>query len=192
MSRDSKSSDIADSTEALRTILKSQYHAALAMLRETIERCPDDDWFNKEHTNSFWQIAYHALFFTHLYLQPNEAAFRPWEHHQALVQHPDGIADPPDSKSDLPLIPRPYTKAEVLAYWSVCDEMVDRSVDALDLYSQDSGFSWYKVPKLEHQIINIRHLEHHMAQLADRVRSSASIGIRWVGSRRSKKPTAPR
>ena len=168
----------------LRTILKSQYHAALAMLRETIERCPDDLWFSKEPANAFWQVAYHALFFTHLYLQPNEAAFRPWESHQSNVQNPDGIAGAPDPDSDLPLIPRPYTKAEALAYWSICDEMVDSAVDALDLDSPESGFSWYKVPKLEHQIVNLRHIEHHMAQLADRLRASAGIGIQWVGARR--------
>jgi hypothetical protein len=184
MNRESKPSDIERYTEALRTILKSQYHATLAMLRETIERCPDEVWFGKEHVNSFWQIAYHALFFAHLYIQPNEAAFRPWEDHQADVQNPDGIARPPDPNSTLPLIPRPYTKAEVLAYWSVCEEMVDGAVDALDLHSPDSGFSWYKVPKLEHQIVNIRHIEHHMAQLADRLRSSAGTGIQWVGARR--------
>jgi hypothetical protein len=115
-------------------------------------------------------------FFTHLYLQPNEAAFRPWEHHQADVQHPDGIAGPPDPKSTLPLIPEPYTKAEVLVYWSFCETMVDDAVDALDLHSQESGFSWYRVSKLEHQIINVRHLQHHTAQLADRLRSAAGLG----------------
>jgi hypothetical protein len=81
---------IADS--ALRSILKSQYHAARAMLREAIERCPPDEWSDTGHTNRFWQVAYHTLFYTHLYLQRNEAAFRRWPQ-----QHgdEDGIsADP--------------------------------------------------------------------------------------------------
>jgi hypothetical protein len=176
--------DIESYTEALRTILKSQYHATLAMLRETIERCPDELWVAREHTNSFWQVAYHALFFAHVYLQRNEAAFQPWDRHQSDVQHPDGIPGPADPNSTLPLIPRPYTKAEVLAYWRVCDQMVDDAVDGLDLLSPDSGFPRYKVPKLEHQIVNIRHIEHHMAQLADRLRASEGIGVSWVGARR--------
>ena len=171
------------SSEALRAILKSQYHAALAMLKETLERCPDDVWFSQAHVNAFWQIAYHTLFFTHLYLQPNEAAFRPWEGHQADVQHPDGIAGPADPESALPLVPEPYTQAEVLAYWEVCDQMVDEAVDALDLQSPESGFHWYKVSKLEHQLVNIRHIQHHAAQLADRLRAAEGIGIRWVGAR---------
>jgi hypothetical protein len=60
--------------------------------------------------------------------------------------------------------------------------MVDSAVDALDLQSQESGFRWYKVSKLEHQFINIRHIQHHAGQLADRLRLSDGIAIRWVGS----------
>jgi hypothetical protein len=169
--------------DTLRSVLKSQYHAALAMLREAIEQCPESTWYSTQPTNAFWQVAYHTLYFTHLYLQRNEAAFRAWEHQQSEVQHPDGIPGPADPNSALPLIPKPYSKAEVLAYWSVCDEMVNEAVDALDLQSPDSGFSWYRMSKLEHQIVNIRHIQHHTAQLADRLRSSAGIGIRWVGGR---------
>lgn len=171
-------------TSALRPILKSQYHAALAMLEDALRQCPEDVWFGRRHLNAFWQIAYHTLFFTHLYLQPRESAFRAWEHHQPDVQHPDGIGGPPDPNSTLPLIPEPYLRMQVLDYWSVCNRMVDEAVDALDLDSPDSGFSWYKVSKLEHQLINIRHLQHHTAQLTDRLRSDANIGVKWVGSRR--------
>lgn len=167
----------------LRSVLKSQYHAALAMLHEAIQRCPDDVWSSTHHTNAFWQVAYHTLFFTHLYLQPEEAAFRPWAHHQGDVQHPDGIPGPADPRSALPLIPEPYTRAQVLEYWTFCDQMVDEAVDALDFESPDSGFYWYKMSKLEHQFVNIRHVQHHAAQLADRLRSAADIGIKWVGAR---------
>ena len=168
----------------VRPTLKSQYHAALAMLREAIERCPDAMWLGTEHVNAFWQIAYHAVYFAHLYLQPNETAFRPWAEHQGDVQNPDGIASPPDPKSTLPLIPKPYTKAQVLPYWSICDRIVDGAVDALDLGSAESGFSWYQMPKLEHQIVNIRHVQHHAAQLADRLRFGAGVGVRWIGGGR--------
>src|SRR5688572_16537573 len=124
---------------SLRSALKSQYHATLAMLRQTIEECPDDLWLSTEHRNACWQVAYHVLYFAHLYLLPDEAAFRPWVGHQSDVQQPDGIAGPADPNSTLPVIPRPYTKSEVLAYWSICDEMVDPALDTLDLNSPASG-----------------------------------------------------
>jgi len=156
----------------LKTALKSQYHAALAMLRESIERCPDALWYSHTPTNAFWQVAYHTLFFTHLYLQRDEAAFQRWAQHR---DHDDGIEGDP------------YTQSQVLEYWSFCDRIVDDAVDALDLDSAESGFSWYRMSKLEHQLVNLRHIQHHGAQLADRLRSAADIGIRWVSG--SARPT---
>ena len=170
--------------EQLRSVLKSQYHASLAMLREAVERCPDTTWYDTTPTNAFWQIAYHALFFAQFYMQPDEHTFVAWARHQANVQNPDGIAGEPDPKSTRPLIPQPYSRADVLAYWDYCDQQVDEWVEALDLTRKDSGFSWYSVSKLEHQIVNIRHIQHHAAQLADRLRAVHDIGVRWAGSRR--------
>ena len=172
--------------DAIRTILKSQYHAALAMLREAVERCPDALWDDPRHGARCWQVAYHALFFAHFYGGRDEASFRPWKGHQGDVQYPDGIAGDPDPKSPLPLVARPYTKAEVLEFWAFCDGGVDAAVDALELDRADCGFDWYKVPKLEHAFVNIRHIQHHTAQLATRLRQDAGIGIDWVGARRPK------
>ena len=168
-----------------RATLKSQYHAALAMLKETIERCPDDLWLSSEYTNTFWQLAYHTLFFAHMYGAPSEAAWVPWEGHQSDNQNPDGIPGPADPNSTLPLIPKPYTKEQVLAYWKFCDDNVNAAVDAIDVFSDESGFSWYPIPKLEHQIVNIRHIQHGAAQLADRLRAKLNVGIKWAGARRN-------
>jgi hypothetical protein len=168
----------------LRAALGSQYHAALAMLREVVERYPEERWEADRRVNAPWQLAYHSLFFTHLYLQPEVAAFRPWKGHRSQVQHEDGIAGPADPGNDLPLIPDPYTKAQVLEYLAFCDALVDEAVAALDLLSPQSGFHWYPIGKLEHQLVNLRHVQHHTAQLADRLRNDAGLGTRWVGSRR--------
>ena len=170
----------------LRASLKSQYHSALAMLKESIVRCPEETWYDETPKNACWQLAYHTLFFTHLYLQPDEAAFRPWPGERTGVRHPHGIAGPADPDSPLPFLPSPYSKNEVLEYWEFCDRMVDGAVETLDFGRKESGFSWYPVPKLEHQIVNVRHVQHHAAQLADRVRAAAGVGVRWAGSRRPK------
>ncbi len=148
-------------------MLKSQYHAALAMLRDAIEQCPDAEWLSRDHKNAFWQVAYHVLFFAHLYLQQNETTFVLWSQHHG---DDDGTRG------------EPYSRAQVLEYWSFVDRAVDSAVDLLDLESPESGFSWYTMSKLEHQLVNIRHVQHHSAQLADRLRSAADIGITWVGS----------
>jgi len=176
-------SDTIDSG-MVRLVLKSQYHAGLAMVREAVERCPDDLWLNGQHRNAFWQIAYHVLFYTHLYLHSGLSAFRPWEGHQSAVQYQDGIPRNPKPGSALPLMPEPYTRSQALAYWDVCDRMVDGAVDALDLNSPESGFPWYVMSKLDQQQVNLRHLQHHAGQLADRLRGALDIGIKWVGAAR--------
>jgi hypothetical protein len=148
-----------------------------------VELCPLEAWDSRSNTNAPWQIAYHALYFTHLYLSPTLEDFRPWPGHQSEVQHEDGIAGRADPSSRLPLIPTPYSKAQVLAYCDHCEALVDDAVADLDLESPESGFDWYPIPKLEHQLVNLRHLQHHAAQLADRLRNEADLGVRWVGWR---------
>jgi len=166
------------------------------MLRQAIELCPDDHWSGRNHTNSFWRIAYHALFFTHLYLQPNAESFCPWEHHQTGIQYMDDIPGPPeiDDLVELPQRPpqtgKPYAKEEVLNYWNLCDQSIDSAVDALNLLDTESGFSWYKLSKLEHQFISLRHTQHHTAQLMDRIRAATGSGVDWVSARRSVEPPA--
>jgi len=178
--------EIAVGNEEIRNVIKSQYHASLAMLRDMIERCPETLWSSStESTNAFWQIAYHTVFFGHLYMCPNKDAFRPWEEHQADNQNEDGLPGPPDSKSSLPLIPKPYTREQVLKYLDICDGMVDEAIHSIDIQSSDCGFPWYRnVTKLEHLFISIRHIQHHGGQLADRLRTSANEGTRWIGTRR--------
>jgi hypothetical protein len=74
----------------------------------------------------------------------------------------------------------PYSKAQILDYWTICDRLVDDAVDALDLGNPQCGFSWYKLSKLEHQLVSIRHIQHHTAQLGDRLRSAT--GMVLIGS----------
>jgi hypothetical protein len=40
------------------------------------------------------------------------------------------------------------------------------------------------MPKLDHLILSIRHVQHHAGQLADRLRDGAGIGIGWIGAGR--------
>jgi len=171
-----------NSNDNIRKALKSQYLASLNMLRETIEKCPEDLWYSKEYTNAFWQLSYHTLYFAHLYLADHLDNFVPWAQHQENNQYPDAIPGPSDTESKLPLLPEPYTKAQILEYLDFCKKILPEAIDKMDLQSSESGFTWYKIPKLEHQFVNLRHIQHGAAQLADRLRKELDIGIRWVGA----------
>ncbi|MGI8905053.1 MAG: hypothetical protein ACR2IE_01010 [Candidatus Sumerlaeaceae bacterium] len=173
----------------LRDILRSQYHAALAHLQQAIDLCPRNLWTHAgQNQMPFWRVAYHTLYFTHLYLQHNDHEFRPRDFHETDIQYLDGYPSPPDIE-DLcehphrpPQTGEPYTREQLQDYWTFCDPLVDQQLNTMDLDRPDSGFSWYKLSKLEHQFINIRHIQHHSAQLADRLREHANIGVNWVSA----------
>ena len=165
-------SDASELEPLLRQALKNQYHAALRLLKQAVERCPDGEWTKGDP--AFWQVAYHTAFYTHLYLQPNEAAFRPWEHGREEDHFLGGLPWPPHRK---PKLGEPFGRAQVIQYVTMCDEMVDAAVDALDLASRDCGFPWYRMSKVEHQIHNIRHIEHHTIYLSARLRAAGGKGV---------------
>jgi len=177
---------------AVRQSLKSQYHATLAMLRDAVQRCPDAEWVAADKGSPFWRVAYHALYYTHLYLERDDTDFHPWEGHQSGLQHLDDVPGPPEIEALLepPHTPAqtgvPLTRAEILAYWELCDSLVGAAVDALDLLAPTTGFRWHSPQrsKLEHQIGTIRHVQHHASQLAARVRAATGEGVDWVGSAR--------
>ena len=134
-----------------------------------------------EHANAFWHIAYHTLFFTHFYLQKDHESLTPWEKAREDYQCLGRVPWPPHYE---PKIDQPYTRAEILEYWDLCDKMVGTAVDKLDLASSDCGFPWYHpMGKFEHQLNNIRHIQHHTAVLADRLRRAADMGVDWVGGK---------
>lgn len=146
------------------------------MLRATIEQCSDDVWKDAAGKVAFWQIAYHALFFTHYYLQPDEHNFEAWEHHREGYE---SFGSPSGQSGAGPQIDQPYTKAELLDYCHVLDGLIDTSVDALDLASPESGFHWYGISKLDHQLVNLRHIQHHVGGLNARLRAAGLESVEW-------------
>lgn len=163
----------------IRAALKSQYHAALKTLQNVIEKCPDAMW-NDPHDGEarFWRVAYHTLFYTHFYLQQDQKDFVPWVRHRDGAQSLGG--EPLDAEPE-PKVYEPFTRVELLEYSSECDRMIDARVEALDLSAPQCGFPWYEMPTLEHQIVNIRHIQHHAAILSHRLRRSTGIDVDWVG-----------
>jgi hypothetical protein len=156
--------------------LTGQYRAGLGMLRQCIERCPDEVWASGEHPRQFWRIAYHALFYTHLYLMPRLEDFEPWEKHQGQARALWLDDEEP------PVNETTYSREEVLEYLSSVEERVSDWVAALGLSSTESGFYWYKIPKLDHQVLNVRHLGVHVGQLQELL-YARGVDLDWMGRR---------
>jgi hypothetical protein len=152
-----------------------QYLATLAMLKQAIVECPEELWLDSKYTNLFWHIAYHSVFYTHLYLHAAEAEFQPWARHRKDANYLGGRRDTHESVTPV----EPYTRTDTLEYHALCCEEVKAKVPAVPL-DRESGFSWLPFNRFEVHLYNLRHLAHHTGQLADRLRTVAGIGIPWV------------
>ena len=168
----------------LKQALKEQYHAGLAMLGECVARCPDDLWESGEHPRFVWRIALHAAFFGHVYLVQNEAAYSPWPDRPRGL-HEEMWRDPAHVEPfELPESAEALTRGEVLKYIAYVDGIVDSTLDALDLDTDESGYRWYpSTSKLSHELMNIRHIQGHVGQLSELL-MARGIDIEWVGKRR--------
>ena len=156
-------------------VIVSQYLAALEMLKESIARCPDAIWDDPGDKARFWHVAYHALFFTHLYLQDVEEDFEPWAKHRQGIHR---LGQVPSEQETV----EPYDKDTVLEYLAFCQQQVAERVPQLDLEA-GSGFHWLPFDKLELQFYNIRHIQQHTGELMERLGTRAGLELPWVGMR---------
>lgn len=162
-------------SDSVRESLANQFKSSLAMLTQAVQLCPESLW-QAGSPNRFWRIAYHTLFYLHLYLAPSDAEFVPWEKHRADYNFLGAV---PWRPGEAPRIGELYTQAELLEYAAFCGTEIETRIASVDL-GAPSGFYWLPMNKFELQLYNLRHLAHHTGQLADRLRSQAGIGLPWV------------
>jgi hypothetical protein len=144
--------------------IQSQYLSALAMLKQAIVKCPEDVWDARQDKDRSWFKAYHALYYTHLYLQATRNDFVHWRGHGK------------------PASTRPLSKEEVLEYLAFVEEEVLRRVPLTDL-DAESGFHGIRVDKLELQFVNIRHIQQHTGELYERLGARRNIKLDWAERR---------
>ena len=161
----------------VKQILTAQYEASLAMLNQCIEACPPEHWEGKIANGTFRWVAYHTLFFTDLYLSPNEQAFELRDLHHRGGDEREPVAAPGLSKDD------------TLAYVPLCRQKIYESLatETEESLAGPSGFSWYKITRGEMHLVNIRHIQHHTGQLSAYLRRvdeqfKDRKTLRWIGS----------
>jgi len=161
-------------------IVTSQIRAALRTLRATVEACPEGLWRRRVGHSAFWALAYHGVFFAHLYLSPSEEAFEPFVR-EVAGREGFGRTDLDDwstlTDDDV------YSREDVIAYCDFVDEQTGRWVESKP-FDQPSGFYWLEFTRGEAHLYNLRHIQHHAAQLADRLRQELDVGTRWIPSGR--------
>jgi len=84
-----------------RSAIRQQFHAAIDMLGNAIEACPDSVWSGKER-GAFWYLAFHTIFFLDLYLsaEGESGSIRPHRSVSANWSLRSSYRSPPTGKKN--------------------------------------------------------------------------------------------
>jgi hypothetical protein len=166
-----------------KTIIWRQFGAAIDMLENAMRVCPDELWSDpskplvwpERDVVGFWYVAYHTLFFLDYYLSGSAEGFMPPAPFTLDELDPAGL-----------LPERPFTKAELQSYLDhgrkKCRAAIEGMTDAESL--QRCGFAWLDLSQAELLLYNMRHVQHHAAQLNFMLRQAVGSAPRWVAKAR--------
>ena len=156
--------------------LWQQFGATIDMLENAITACPNELW-NKEPT--FCQLSHHTLFFLHYYLcdeTPDEEQYTP---------------PPPFTKSEFEDVPTFswYTQKELLTYAGLGRQRLHQQLSkntAEELLTKRFVNAYKDFTLFELLLYNMRHVQHHTAQLNLLLRQKKMVPPDWVS--RNKEP----
>ena len=155
----------------LRIIVWSQLGASIDMLENAIKSCPENVWGNQAGYHEFWYIAYHTLFWLDFYLSETSDNFTPPSPFTLSEFDPEGI-----------LPERVYTKDELLNYLKHGRKKCKSRIESLteEKANQRFVFGSINLNVLELILYNMRHVQHHAAQLNLLLRQKIDDSPRWV------------
>lgn len=145
-----------------------QFGASIDMLENAIKLCPAEFWDTEK---KFWYITYHCLFWLDYYLslKPNE--FSP---------PPPYTFSEFDTSGAMP--DRTYSKEELISYLQYsrkkCYDVVSGMTDEIASSRWINDYKDYSV--FEIILYNMRHVQHHTAQLNLLLRQEINESPQWV------------
>jgi hypothetical protein len=158
-------------------ILASQYKASLGMLRHALDKVPEEQWNIEDYNNPNWQIAYHVLWATKFYLGANPESYIPFENAIEGAQSLGGTQDWENPDEGV-IVEGFHTKEELLSFMNIIENNLQSAIEAFPL-TNNSGFEWYPYSRLEFHLNNIRHIQHHTAQIIERLKAKGITGFPW-------------
>jgi hypothetical protein len=147
-------------------MLWRQYGVAIDSLHDALRDCPDELWEKNlwedepdqwvaAGFSSFWYLGYHTIFWLDLYLTGAEEGFAPPAPFDLVEMVSDEV------------LPRTYTRAELLHYLEQCRQKYQETIGALSTEQayRLCQFPWGEVPFGELLLYTLRHVQEHAAQL---------------------------
>lgn len=154
-----------------RAVIWQQFGAAIDMLENALLACPEGLWSDRSRRPEYWYVVFHTLFFLDFYLSGSAEGFAPPAPFTLDELDPAGL-----------LPERPYTKTELHNYlehgrrkcWAAIDALTDEKAP------QRCGFERPDVSVAELFLYNMRHVQHHAAQLNLILRQQTDSAPGWV------------
>ncbi|HEX9942290.1 MAG TPA: DinB family protein, partial [Thermoanaerobaculia bacterium] len=133
--------------------------------------CPDELWSDRSQRPEFWYVVYHTLFFLDLYLSGSVEGFAPPAPFTLDELDPAGL-----------LPEQPYTKEELHTYLEHGREKCRAVIETLtdEKARRRCEFGWIDVNFSELLLYNLRHVQHHAAQLNLILRQKIDSAPPWV------------
>ena len=164
-----------------KSIIWRQFGAAIDMLENALIACPEELWAKPANSGDsftarwyeFWYLTFHTLFWLDYYLSVTREGFTP--------PAPFGLEEM-DPKGAFP--PRVYTKEELRTYLEFGLEKCRMRIAALteETAQQCYPTRWMDLSTVEFLLYNMRHVQHHAAQLNLILRQTTDTAApSWVG-----------
>ncbi len=148
-----------------------QFGAAVDSLEAAIQTCPEAIWETGKRWYQPWYLAFHSVFWLDVYLSESSSSYQP---------------PPPFTRGELEpgVFPeRPYTQQEILSWLQKCRGAL---ASRLATIASPEGarrvcqLHWGEMEAVELLLYNLRHVQHHAAQINLLIRQAGSEPSPWV------------
>lgn len=165
--------------ETLRESIINQFDAAASTINACIDACPDAAWNGPVVNLKFCQATFHVLFFADFYMGETEEDFlnEPFHRENAHVFRDYEELEP---RAPVLLYEKPWVKTYLSYCRKRCHDVV--GAETAEMLTAKAKFPRKGFSRAELHIYNIRHLQHHAAQLSMRLRINSQTDIPWFRS----------
>jgi len=162
--------------ETLKSLITCQLGASLDTLKYCIEACPDGEWQEAHKDAPLSQVVFHTLFYTDFNLGRDSV---PWKDQAFHKLHKDVFRDYEEMEDKIPV--NLYEKAFCMDYLAHCTSKLKAVVaeETGESLAGASGIDFRKTCRAELYVYNLRHIQHHAAQLGLRIQWVTGKQMPW-------------
>jgi len=156
--------------ETWKIVVWQQFGATIDMLENAMRACPDNLWNDRTQQPVFWYLVYHRLFCLDFYLSDPDTSFVPPSPFTLDETDPDAVPE------------RSYTKDQLQNYLELGREKCRALIASLTDKSsgEQLAIGSFEGSRIELLLYNLRHVQHHAAQLNLILRQQIDSAPRWV------------